>query len=130
MVVPVLVVTHHPLLNTLLSHVNIDMDLSVGRIPLCRHDPQFHGVQCGSGVSIRHICQEVHGLLVDHRIVDPHALILVVDGPVDQFSDVLPLQRLQFKHPGTGKKRSVHLEVRILCGGADQSQRPILHKRK
>ena len=87
------VIADHPLLYALLCLIQGDVDLSVRR-PGRGQDAQLDGVEGMSGVSARKVRQKDLGVLVDDRIVSPHAPFLIVDGPFYQDPYVLHGQGL------------------------------------
>ena len=54
-----------------------------------RHDPQLHRIQRMSGIPTGQFRQKFHGLLIYHRLIGAHALVLVIHGPLDQRFDIL-----------------------------------------
>ena len=127
MIIPVLVIAHNPLLNALLRHLQRDVNLPVLRA-LSGHNPQFDGVQCMSGISARKLSQEIQRFFLDHGIVRAHSPIPVIYRLAQQFFHCLRRNGLQLENNGSGNQRAVDLKIRILGGGTDQDQSPVLHK--
>ena len=129
MVVPCLVIADYPLLNTLGSRFQVNMDLSI--FPsFCSQDSQFQSIQSCSGISSGDVCQKLSGVLFQNRIVAAHSLFLVRHRPVQKGFDILPGERLQFKNNGPGDQSAVYLKIRIFRGSPDKYQRTVLHKGK
>ena len=79
MVVPGLVVQYAPFLDTLLRHLDCDMDLSV-RTPVRRHDAQLYGVQGMPCITARQIRQKFQRHLVDLGVIAAHPFLRVIHG--------------------------------------------------
>ena len=95
MIVSGLVIADGLLLDALLGHFQVNMNLPVGR-RLGGENAQLHRIESGSGVPVGHVRQEFGGFFGDIRPVALHTPV-GCESPVNQGQDVLPGQRLQFK---------------------------------
>ena len=127
MVITALIIPHRPFLDTLLGHIQRNMNQTVLG-PLRCQDSKFHRIQGRPGITACHICKKVNRLLRDISLVAAHPLLLIIDGASQQFCDIFLCKRFQFKNPGTRNKSAVDLKIRILRRRSNQKQSPILHK--
>ena len=126
MIIPGFIVFYHLPLNALGSHRQRDVDDAV-RPRFRGKDSEFHCRQGCPGIPVRHVRQKFQRVVVDGGVIGAHALLLIGQSPPDQSFDVLPAQRLQFEDHGPGEERPVDLKIRILGGGSDQDDGPVLH---
>ena len=129
MVVPGLIVLHHPFLDALGSHLPGDVDFSI-RAAFRREHRELNGIEGFSRIAPCNICQELLRLRLQYRVVGTHAPLLIIDGPVQKHTHILLCQRLEFKDHRPGNQSAVHLEIRVLRRGSNQNQRSVLHKGK
>ncbi len=127
MAVAGLVIPHCPLLYTLLSHIQRDMNPTV-LPPAGGEDSKLHGVEDVPGIPAGDIRQKFQSVLLNHRIVNPHAPVTVIDRPFDQLPHCLHRQGFQLKQQRTGQQRPVDLKIWIFCGSSHQNQSAVLHK--
>jgi len=130
MVVSVLVVADRPLLDTLLRHIQRNVDQAVSRIPLSCENAQLYGIQSRTGISAGYIRKKICRLIIDHSMIAAHSFFLIPHCPQDQFLHVILFQGLQLKNAGAGKKRPVHFEVGIFRSCPNENQGSVLHIRK
>ncbi len=93
MIVAVFIVQHAAFLNTLLCHVNINMNFPV-RTPVGCHNAKLHCIQRMPRVSSRQIRQKLQRLFADIRVKASHSLLTVINRTLNQRLNVLPFQRL------------------------------------
>ncbi len=129
MVIPAFVIPHCPFLDTLLGHVQRDMDPAVPA-PGGTHDAQLNGIQGMPGIPAGNIRQKIQGLLIDHRVVSSHPPVPVVDSFFQKLPHRLHGNGFQFKNNRTGQQSPVDFKIWIFRGCADKNQRAILHKGK
>ena len=92
------------------------------------HD-HFQGAQGTAGVAVAEVGNGPQGAVRQGHMLFPEAA-LVLQGTLKQQQDVFPAQGLQHEDLAPGQERAVHLEGRILGGGADQHDAALLHKGK
>ena len=129
MVIPALIVTHHPFLDAFLGDLQCDMDDPV-RTPLCRQNSKFNGSKRRTRIPVCHIRQKFQCVIIHFRVVRPHAFFSVRNGTAKQCLDIFFSKCAQLKDHRAGQKRPVYLKIRILRGGSDQNDRAVLHIRK
>ena len=129
MVIPRLIVLHHPLLNTLRRHVQRDVNFPV-LTPGCGQNAQLHGIERKARVPARHVRKELRGIRVQHGPVCAHPLLFIGDGPAQKLLHVFSGKRLQLKDNGPGKQRPIHLKIGIFRGRPDQDHGAVLHEGK
>ena len=129
MVIPRLIILHHPLLNALCRNVQRDVNLSV-LSPGRGQNAQLHGVERKARISARHIRKKIRSFLLQNGPIGAHPLLFIGDGPAQKLFHVFFCQGLQFKDDGPGKQRSVHLKIGIFRGRSDQDHGAVLHKGK
>ena len=129
MVVPGLVIAHHPLLDTLGSHIKGHMDLSVCCLFGGQHS-QLQGIQGRPRIPACYIRQKFPGIFLQLHVIAPHSFFHICCSPDQQPADILPLQGLQFKDNGPGNQGTVDLKIGIFRGCTYEYQSSVLHKRQ
>ncbi len=94
------------------------------------HNAQFHRIQSAPCISPGKVGQKFHGVLLDHRIVDSHALFLIIHRSSEQFPNILRAQGMEFKDNRAGNQGIIYFKIWIFRGGSDQNQGAVLHKGK
>ena len=129
MVVTVFIVSRRSLLDTLLCHVERNMDLAI-RSRFCGHDAQFNSIQCMSGIAAGDICQKIQCILVYGAVVGSHSPVCIVDCFFQKLFDGFPRNRLQFKDHRAGDQSAVDFKIGILCSSSYENDRTVLHIRE
>ena len=93
MAVPIFVITHHPLLDTLLRNRHRDMYFPVFAA-ICSHNPQLDRIQRMSGVPAGKLRQKFQRVFLYLCLVSAHALFPVADRLSQKLLDILFFQRL------------------------------------
>ncbi len=86
-------------------------------------DGHLEGVQGDAGVAVGPADEVLEGLFLGLGL-------LVREPPLEERADRVGRQGLQPEEARAREKRGVDLEVRVLGGGPDQHQQPLLHRRQ
>ena len=77
MIISCLIISHNPLLYTFGCNIQRDMDHSI-LTSWCGEDTQFHRIKRRSGISTGKVCQEMQGILLDHRMIASHSFFFIL----------------------------------------------------
>ena len=92
-------------------------------VPTGEGDGHLQGVEGGPGVAVGPPHQVVEGVVVGLGLLVPEAA-------GQQGAHGVGRQRLEAEQAGPGQQGGVDLEVRVLGGGPDQDQHPLLDRRE
>ena len=133
MVIPLLVVKHGPLLDTLFRGFQGDRDDG----PLRRRKTirsGFHGklqgIKQGSGIPGRHLDQVVKCLLFKFHLPLAIAALTVLQGLAYNLVQVFWTQAFELKHPAAADQGFVHFKVGIFGGCTDKDEGAFFHPGK
>ena len=77
MIISCLIISHNPLLYTFGCNIQRDMDHSI-LTSWCGEDTQFHRIKRRSGISTGKVCQEMQGILLNHRMIASHSFFFIL----------------------------------------------------